>query len=307
MNKIEDDDITQDSNNSEFQLKKIDLTQQRNYYKGSSKEIIPGLDTGTFSLFSGKTGTGKTKAAIHVALIVCGMKQDFGFTISSSDKHTAVVIGCEDTARQLHEQTLTIKENNQITDNEWLNIAERVDIYSATDKEIDITSIQWEKELIKTLHGKTIAVIDGVSNISLLDESNESLKIIATKIRKIASITGCAIILIHHNKKPSKESQEFDPIHTVRGGSSLVAAARSTFLFLDYDDNKQMFNNHGGKEGQIAHIMPQINNGEKRLEPIFLDRLQAKNHEEGYSFRLAAKEQTKTSKGCSRGKRKKIK
>ncbi|WP_299733624.1 AAA family ATPase [uncultured Endozoicomonas sp.] len=294
------------ADNSEFDLTKIDLTKKRNHYKDSSKEIIPGLDTGTFSLFSGKTGTGKTKAAIHVALIVCGMDQEFGFEISRSESHSAVIIGCEDTVRQLHEQTLTIKENNMVDDDEWLEIAKRVEIYSATEKEINILSPTWEIKLIELFKGKTLGVIDGVSNISLLDESNESLKIISNKVRKIASITGCAIILIHHNKKPTKESLEFDPIHDVRGGGSLVAAARSTFIFLDYDDNRKIFSSHGGKEGQIAHIMPQINNGEKRLAPVFLDRIPAKNNQEGYSF-MISKNQKPNIKGCSRGKRKKIK
>lgn len=270
------------------QFNKIDLTKDSGYYKNTSREITYGVDEGTVGLIVGESGTSKTKFSLQMALCVCGMSHDLGIEINSNKNNRAAYIGFEDTAKQIHEQTLAIKKNYEINDNDWKDITSRLDLYCANDFEMDILNDKHADILIEMFKGRQIAIVDNISNVIKVKEDVECLRSVINKAKYIAAKSGCAIFLIHHVNKPTEHNKDGDPVHRIRGGSSLVAGARATYFLNSYTDDKKLFNRYKGIDGQIALRVVNCNSREKIETPFFFNRVSEKD---GYSLLISNKKE----------------
>ncbi|MGO0307957.1 AAA family ATPase [Endozoicomonas acroporae] len=284
MLKLSFEEFMKESSTEIPDIKPIDLTKGRGYYKDNSVEIIPGLQTGTFAILAGKSGVSKTKLAIHFALIASGLNQDIGIEVNQDLNNEVVVVTCEDTQDQINEQTQTIKENLNIDDAEWCKINSNLNLFSLKGYDVDIMNDKWEEKFIDMFTGKKLVILDNATNIHTMGEDNESFKLLGRRILKIATKCNAAIVLVHHTSQLTKENQSIDPIYRVRGGMSLVALARVTYFMTDYLDDKKLFNSNGGIDGQVAYFAAQANNGNVPKDPIFLNKINASNNNEGYSL-----------------------
>lgn len=78
--------------------------------------------------------------------------------------------------------------------------------------------------------GITLAVFDPLQDLSRASEDNEVFRALGGRIRALASVTGAAIGLVHHTRKPSPGIAQ--TLDDGRGGSALRGVARFNRLLV---------------------------------------------------------------------------
>jgi len=72
-----------------------------------------------------------------------------------------------------------------------------------------------------------------------IDENSSAVRAPLDVLHRISEQTGCAAVVIHHGRKPSREEGAGDPRFEVRGSSALFDAGSSVFVFRRGEDEER--------------------------------------------------------------------
>ncbi|HJZ19569.1 MAG TPA: AAA family ATPase [Bradyrhizobium sp.] len=183
---------------------------------------------GFVSVLVAPGGVGKTAYAMGVALALACDAQIFGERVFV--RCNAAVVNLEDPLDELERRLAALMIHHKLTRD---HIEGRYFLYSADDRRVTIATLSEdgsevvhpdEASIIReiTAHSIGLLVIDPFAESHSLDEnSNPQMIRAAAAWRRIARVTGCAILLIHHVRKGIVTD-----IDSSRGAKALTDSAR---------------------------------------------------------------------------------
>lgn len=270
----------------------VDIKAPLDTYKDNSEDILPGLERGSFGLIVGPSYIGKSKFTSLLCYFLAGLRIDLGFDEPIKQGLKSIYIGLEDSRNQLLNQAHAIRLNENISDKEWESVNDNLSIISLQGRHVNILDDKWFERLKSLCKGQLFCVIDTISKIHSMEETNENFNKLVTKIEKIAHETKCAILIVHHTPKPQKDTPQ-DKKNASRGGTSLAAAARAQYNVFDENSDPQSFKKYQ-KDLRADLIGWQIvnrNDGPAMKKPVIMKKVgctKTMNGEKvkGYSLEL---------------------
>jgi hypothetical protein len=189
---------------------------------------------GSVTLTAAPGGTGKSQ---HSLVEAVGMASGYNLIADEPcERLRAWVWNAEDDVDEMERRICGICDHYGIEREElkeWLFIdsGETIPLEFATDNgrvTIRDSAIQTVAARVKAL-ALDVVIFDPLVAIHALQEGdNPSLaKVIRSLRNKVAKPCGCAIELVHHTRKPSKESSSALTADDIRGASSIVYSVRS--------------------------------------------------------------------------------
>lgn len=188
--------------------------------------IIPRLEieAGTFALLCASGGSGKTMLSQYILLCISSNKPLFNlFPVSPG-----AVLHIDEEQSELQTMRRYIRLSNGLdTDFGDLDRAEinfRLDTGDLTKNEINLTNL---------LNGKRLCLIDSLKATSETDENSPQIELYLKMLKRVASKTKCAILLIHQKGKSNNGARQ-----TGRGHSSIYDSVDVQIdLDKEEDDN----------------------------------------------------------------------
>lgn len=95
---------------------------------------------------------------------------------------------------------------------------------------IDMANVEYQDTLVDMCYDlrPALVIIDSLSSVNLKGENNvEDLREVLSFFTELPQAFNCALLLIHHLRKPSKGHTQPVTMHDLRGSGHLVAMARS--------------------------------------------------------------------------------
>jgi len=200
--------------------------------------VIPGITPAKqLSLWIAEPGVGKSTLSLATALSKASGKAFMGF--DPGEPGAVAVFNNEDDTEEMERRLVACMLHYGITKEA---IGERIFLNSGEQRRLRIAKKLADGRIVPDDMEKIILYVKE-NNIKLLivdpfsethpaqENSNEEIIKIAAMYRYIAQQTGCAVILIHHTRKPSNASSEghSGDFNSARGASSLIGVARSVW------------------------------------------------------------------------------
>jgi len=189
------------------------------------------LQAGELTLMIAAGGVGKSTLATALALALASGKNLVGQHLYSGPQ-AIWLTSLEDSREELERQIAAARIYYGISPPDC---GKRLFVNSGLDQPLCLATedktgfVMNEKafaEIEKTIvdNGISVMIIDPfVSCHALPENSNEAMNGLAKRLKKLASDTGCAIVIVHHAKKVSGKEVA---VEDARGASALVNAAR---------------------------------------------------------------------------------
>ncbi|HMA97094.1 MAG TPA: AAA family ATPase [Polyangiaceae bacterium] len=107
-----------------------------------------------------------------------------------------------------------------------------------------LDELESEKTLIELCSGKTLAIIDSFrAACRSTDENSSEARVPLDMLGRVSDRTGCAMAVIHHARKPSKDAS-VGARDAIRGSSALYDACASVFVLEGEPDQPERTMHH---------------------------------------------------------------
>lgn len=195
--------------------------------------VLPGLEAGTLGLIVGAGAVGKTFLALELAMsISLGRslpKLDDEFWVPGKQGSTALVLG-EDSFNQLNNRLFDIAEYFSMTQHERMQLDREMVVSSLVGRPMElinttrdgIVETTFVDYMMHICSGRRIVFIDPMARLHDADENdNTAITKLFVVLSRIARLTNCAIVLLHHFGKGDREGA-----NAARGASAISTSAR---------------------------------------------------------------------------------
>jgi hypothetical protein len=193
---------------------------------------------------------GKSLLALQMAAAVAtGQGEFIGMEVLEQTR--VMVINAEDTAQMMKMRAGAIfkhfKKTGALTGEDWQTVKKNVTLCSGLDREFRILKrgerqalIQNEadiQKLIARINREQVGllIIDPLVDTHDADEnSNAEMARVMTIYRRVCKETNCALLIIHHTRKPSSANAEgfAGSADSARGAGAVINAARAAFTLF---------------------------------------------------------------------------
>lgn len=190
--------------------------------------LIPGihLAPGRVTLLNGYADTGKTVIAMTVALAVAAGQPLWGLFRPS---RAGVVLHMNGElgsyiARERYQRLARAAsiEPAELVANGNLRLAN----YPA----VRFDDRDFEAEMIRACEGVTLVIIDSLRAFSgALDENSKEIGVALLMLARVSELTGATIVVLHHNRKPSKDDVGGAKM-SISGSSSILGGSECAFV-----------------------------------------------------------------------------
>lgn len=167
------------------------------------------LSSKTFALLCATGSSGKTMLAQYIAACVSSGTSLFGAFPVSDGK--VIHVDQEQSADQTQAryERLASGLNLSALEVERVTLAHRLDSSKLNPKAV-------EQELTSLFSGARLAIIDSLKAVSEADENSADIERVLKLLKRVAEITNCAVLLIHHKGKGKSDAKQ-----SGRGHSSI--------------------------------------------------------------------------------------
>lgn len=188
--------------------------------------IWPGFLAGTVGALVAPGGTGKSffslEAAMSIACSVAG-----GDLVGLNPTRTGKVIyfAGDDPETALIHRIHAIGQHLKTPAREA--IAQNLRLEAIMGKSFNLMNEGQFQKLLENTQSARLIVLDTLNRTHQLDEnSNSDMSQLITQLEKMASITGAAVLVLHHVNKGSMRDGQGDQQQAARGASALIDNAR---------------------------------------------------------------------------------
>lgn len=192
------------------------------------------ISYGNPTLFAGEPTSRKTLFAQHIAMCVALGKKVCGeWPVQQGPVgHLDYEMG----PRLVKERFQRLSRGLEVEPARWVEN----DLRLGSIPTLFLDKPEAEAELTSFMTGKALVTIDSMRNSFGITDENDSGKIVTlfSIIQRASERTKCAVILIHHTKKPSGDKSgavEWDDPSQIRGSGSIVGASQGVFMFKGGD------------------------------------------------------------------------
>lgn len=195
--------------------------------------VLPGLEAGTLGLIVGAGAVGKTFFALELAMsIALGRsipRLDDAFWVPGQRGKTALVLG-EDSFNQLNNRMYDIASYFSFSREDCMELDESMEVNSFVGRDMQlittgrdgITETAFVNHMMHICTGRRLVFIDPMARLHDADENdNTAITKLFLVLSRIARLTNCSIILLHHFGKGDREGA-----NAARGASAISTSAR---------------------------------------------------------------------------------
>ncbi|WP_343606415.1 helicase RepA family protein [Roseateles sp.] len=188
--------------------------------------VLPGFLAGTVGGLVAAGGVGKSTLALQAAMAIAVDVAGADLLGLDTQKHGRVVIlAGEDPEVVLHLRINTIASGLSASARKTL--AQALTIFPAVGHGVDIMDNEWFEALRRTCVGARLVVVDTLTRFHRRDENNTAdAKAVMATLERLASLTGAAVLYLHHVSKAAAMGGMADLQQAARGSSVFVDNAR---------------------------------------------------------------------------------
>jgi hypothetical protein len=180
--------------------------------------VLPGLVAGTVGALVSPGGSGKSAAALQIGAQVSGGPNLMG--IESSLGKAAYFPG-EDPEIAVRHRLFALGEH--CSESQRMEMQANYHIEPLDAYTVNILTDDWANYFLKAAKGRKLLMIDTLRVSHQLDENDSgAMSQVVGAMKKIASVTGCSIIFLHHTSKSSALNDQGAEQQASRGSSVLV-------------------------------------------------------------------------------------
>ena len=205
--------------------------------------IMPGFVVGTVGCLAATGSTGKSFAAIEVAVGVCSLDADKSLlNIGICKEGEVAIFNAEDPSSVLHLRLNSI--SNHLSSEVRLKVISNLAIYPLVGKCADIMNKEWQAAILEAGKGKRLLIFDTFSRWHKLNENdNGQMSQVIGVFEMIATITGASVLFLHHTGKSAAMNGEQDKQQSTRGASAITDNCRwQAFMQTMTEEEMKKFN-----------------------------------------------------------------
>lgn len=208
--------------------------------KVPSDYVLPGMIAATLGALIAPGSTGKSMLAMELATLVAGVDVlgiGEGWNLKSG---YVVIFAVEDPANELFNRWTDLGSN--LTP-EQRKAGEKISVIPMLGHRFDIMDDEHFEALKEICTGKRMLILDTMRRIHSLDENDGgAMAAVIGRLEEIATLTGCAILFLHHTNKAATYNSSGDSQQASRGSSVLVDNIRFQMFMvgMNKDDDKDV-------------------------------------------------------------------
>lgn len=182
--------------------------------------VLPGMLSRTVGALVSPGGAGKSMMALQLATLVSGGADLAGFD-AGLPHGRVVILAAEDPAEALRHRLYALGGHLNTAQREL--VSEGVDIVPLLGHGFDVMDPQWYEWMTEQARGTRLLIVDTLRRIHTLDENDSgAMASLLAKLERIARLTGCTILFLHHSSKAAAMQGQGDVQQASRGSSVLV-------------------------------------------------------------------------------------
>ena len=238
----------------------VDYNKPKDFYKNISKQIFPGLESGSVGLIVGPSGCSKTAFATMMGMCASGI--NFDLPARPEGVFKTIYLSAEDTSLQHFNRGLALKKSLN-NDYNWDSSIKNFMLYSIKDMRPDIMDNQFIDFMIKSCLPHDLCIIDTFSKFHKLNENdNSEMNRVMSNYSFIAEKSKCAILIIHHTGRPPKgdDGSYFISQYAARGATAITDSARLQINLFRSKHYSKPFKGFNDKEQLIGYKISKANN-----------------------------------------------
>lgn len=252
-------------------------------YKEDFDYVIPGLVRGDVGLLVSPGGAGKSSLAFYFALKVAlgegGLERGGVIMLNTEDDEKSAMIRMRDGLKTYPVDKAdpgvmdTLKRNLLV----WPGSGKMCDIMSHDAQ--NANKLQWK--IYNTIrehpwHDEPrLIVIDTLRRVApIVENSNDEMSQFVKVVEKIARLTNCAILILHHASKTTVLNGNAATQQAARGGSALVDNARfcSHVLSVTQEDAEAAGIDDKDRKNMVKYSVSKCNRG-PTPPPLYFQRM----------------------------------
>lgn len=187
--------------------------------KVPSDFVLPGFVAGTVGALIAPGSTGKSMLAMELAALVAGVNvlcDDW----TPSAHGPVVILAVEDPENELFNRWADLGSGLDLKQREQCSVVRVIPMFGLG---FDVMEPFYFEALVKLCTGKRLLILDTLRRIHNLDENNSGdMARVVDMLERVARLTGCAILFLHHTSKGAALSGDGDQQQASRGSSVLV-------------------------------------------------------------------------------------
>ena len=195
-------------------------------------------------------GAGKSRLILQ---LLCSLSSKFSFNglFDITEKQRVSYITCEDDETEIAFRLQSIIKSFELNNNKDVidDLNNNMKIYSKSGSAPfmfekgqfnSITKTSAVKWIENIAYGSRLLVLDPLSHfLGCIDENSSSdVRIFMNELKRIAEMTGCGILVIHHTNKSSTLNGQADLAQSIMGSASLTNTARFQWNLSALNENQ---------------------------------------------------------------------
>ena len=207
-------------------MRQLDLTLVFEQEPPPLDFILCGLAAGTVGNIASPGATGKSFAALEMAMGVACAEADSRLLGLAGDKEGKVAIfNAEDPKTVINQRLHSIGRHLNASSRQ--QVLANIEIYSLLGDQRNITCPQFLAEVIKKCQNMRLVIFDTFTRFHQLNENdNGQMSQVVSCYEKIATETAAAVMFLHHNSKVSVLSGQQVAQQASRGASAITDNCR---------------------------------------------------------------------------------
>lgn len=212
--------------------------------------IFDGMKPKTVGFMVASGGAGKSRLILQ---LLCSLSSQCSFNglFDIKEKQRVSYITCEDDETEVAYRLQSIVKSFNLKNDKGVieSLKSNLKIYSKSGS----APFMYEKGEYNTIkktnavkwieniaYGSRLLVLDPLSHfLGCIDENNSSdVRIFMNELKRIAEMTGCGILVIHHTNKSSTLNGQADLAQSIMGSASLTNTARFQWNLSALNENQ---------------------------------------------------------------------
>ena len=190
---------------------------------------------GTLGALIAPGSTGKSMLAMELAAYVAGANM-LGQEWPTTEAGGVLILAIEDPENELFNRWADLGSHLSEIDREK---CEQIRVVPMLGEGFDIMDDDYFNALLDACKGRRLLILDTYRRIHRLDEnSGGDMSLVIGRLERIAKLTGCAIIFLHHTSKAAAVGGQGDVQQASRGSSVLVDNIRFQMYMSGMSDNE---------------------------------------------------------------------
>lgn len=205
--------------------------------------ILPGFVASTVGCLAAAGSTGKSFAALEVAMGICSLDADKSLLNMGICKEGEVAIfNAEDPSSVLHQRLNSI--SSHLSPEVRQKVIRNLTIYPLVGKCADVMAKEWQETILKAAKGKRLLIFDTFTRWHKLNENdNGQMSQVIGVFEMIATETGASVLFLHHTGKSAAMNGEQDKQQSTRGASAITDNCRwQAFMQTMTEDEMRKLN-----------------------------------------------------------------